>query len=378
MLDKKKLFEFVADKPDEKIFSRIKEHWDHVSKPIDGLGDFEDVLCRIGAVQGNVSPAVQNRCCLIFCADNGIVGRGVSQSGKEITGAVAAALGRGISSACHLGKYAKVRVVPVDIGIDCAESIEGVLDRKVAKGTKDFLSEPAMTEAEVLKAIETGISQVKEQKDLGTDIIATGEMGIGNTSTSAACLSALLNLDASAVTGKGAGLDDEGLKRKIDIIEQAIQKYGFCSSAVKGNGTGSCYGLSLCDDICDRKRAFEILRCLGGLDIAALVGVFIGGAIYHVPIVIDGVITSTAACFAKVFVPGTEDYMIASHKGREKGNETALRFLGLKPLLGGDMALGEGTGAIMLFPLLDMVTDFYMNGAKFSDYEIDEYKRFEG
>ena len=359
MLDKKYLFELKIDKPDDQVFCRIKANWDSVSKPIDGLGDFEELICRIGASQGTDNPRTKRRAALIFCADNGIVEEGVSQSDKEITFAVAKALGNGISSACHLGRHAGVRVIPVDIGIDSDEKIEGVRDLKVTKGTKNFLKEPAMTEDETLCAIEAGISLVKELKEAGTDIISTGEMGIGNTTTSTACLSALLYANSEKITGRGAGLDDMGFDRKKKVIAEALAKYDF----------------EKCND--EKERAFEILRTLGGLDIAALMGTFIGGAIHHIPVVIDGVISATAACFAETILPGARDYMIASHSGREDGTSLALGSLGLKPYIAGNMALGEGTGAIMLFPLLDMVADYYENGARFSDYEIDEYERFD-
>ena len=363
MPDHKDLFgsklKYELKKPDETIFRKIKENWDSVSKPIDGLGDFEDLLCRLGSIQGTDKPRTKNRTALIFCADNGIIEEGVSQSGKDITLAVAKALGSGISSACHLGAYAGVRILPVDIGIDSDEKIEGVLDRKVARGTKNFLKESAMTEEETLQAIETGIALVKDLKEDGTDLISTGEMGIGNTTTSTACLAALLKENSDAITGRGAGLDDAGLNRKKAVIAKALETYDF----------GSCKD--------EKERAFEILRTLGGLDIAALVGTFLGGAIHRVPIVIDGVISATAACLAEAILPGTADYMIPSHSGRESGTALALKHLGLKPYLAGNMALGEGTGAIMLFPLLDMVLDYYSTGARFADYEIKEYERFD-
>ena len=358
MLDYKSLTEIHIDKPDVLCGERIRKCWDGVSKPIDGLGDFETLICRIGAIQRSDKPSVSKRAALIFCADNGIVEEGVSQSGKEITLSVARALGSGISSACHLAKFAHVDVVPVDIGIDCDEEISGVKCRKVSRGTRNFLIEPAMSERETILAIERGIEMVQDLSGEGYRIIATGEMGIGNTTTSTAVLCAILGID-SGVTGRGAGLSDEGLSKKKEVIRQGISKYSF-------------------DEIKDEKeKVFEILKTLGGLDIAALCGAFIGGAICHVPMVIDGVISSTAALVSETLLPGVKDYLIPSHKGREKGNELVLRKLSLSPDLNGNMALGEGTGAIMLFPTLDMVMDFYENGARFEDYKIDKYERYD-
>ncbi|MDC7294522.1 nicotinate-nucleotide--dimethylbenzimidazole phosphoribosyltransferase [Butyrivibrio sp. DSM 10294] len=355
----KELNEIKIDKPDSAIYSHIKSCWDGISKPIDGLGDFEELICRIGAIQRNKDPQTSKRAAIIFCADNGIVEEGVSQSGKDITLSVAKALGSGISSACSLGRYAKTDIVPVDIGIDSDEEIPGVRDMKVSRGTCNFTKEPAMTYEQTLNAIEKGRNLVKELSDSGYGIIATGEMGIGNTTTSAAVLTALLGFTGGNLAGRGAGLSDSGLDRKRQVIGQAIVRYSF-------------------DRITDeRVRAFEILSTLGGLDIAGLTGAFIGGAQCHIPMVTDGVISNTAALVADILVPGIRDYLIPSHRGREAGNSLALEKLGLTPYINGNMALGEGTGALMLFPLLDMVMDYYLNGAKFADYSIDEYKRFD-
>ncbi|MBP5197872.1 MAG: nicotinate-nucleotide--dimethylbenzimidazole phosphoribosyltransferase, partial [Lachnospiraceae bacterium] len=226
-------------------------------------------------------------------------------------------------------------------------------------GTENFLKSPAMIESEAFLAIERGIEIVKELSKEGVKIISTGEMGIGNTTTTTAVLSAFLEMDPDELTGRGAGLSDDGLNRKRRVIKEGLSKYSF-------------------DNITDpKKRAFEILRTLGGLDIAALSGAFIGGAIFHVPMVIDGVISATAALIAETLLPGTREYLIPSHKGREKGNALALNKLHLEPFINGNMALGEGTGAIMLFPVLDSVMYYYDHGAKFSDYQIDEYKRYE-
>lgn len=357
-MNKQELFNLSIDKPDEKSFRLVKESWDKISKPLDSLGDFEDVICRIGAIQKSVSPSVIRKTLIVMCADNGIVNEGVSQSGSDITKAVAVALGRGISSASTMAKKVGADVVTVDIGIDCDEKIEGVLDRKVRRGTSDFLKEPAMSTEEALSAIDTGISLAKELSDKGSDILATGEMGIGNTTTSTAVICAMLELDPADVTGRGAGLSHEGLFRKIEVIREGLSKYSFNMES-------------------DKERAFEILRTLGGLDIAGLCGVCIGAAIYHVPVMLDGVISTCAALVANALVSGVSEYMIASHAGREKGNVFTLSALGLKPLMNGNLALGEGTGALMAFTLLDVAMDFYYNAAKFADYEIDDYERFD-
>lgn len=355
---KKDLFEINIEKPDQEIFYKVKATWDGISKPIDGLGDFETLICRIGAMKRDVAPRLENRTLVVMCADNGIVEEGISQSGKEITLAVAQALGKGISSACSIGKSAGVKVLPVDIGIDSDEKPEGVLDKKVSKGTRNFLKEPAMAEQEVTEAISAGIDIARDLASRKIDIIAVGEMGIGNTTTAAAVLTALLTADPDELVGRGAGLSDEGLDRKREVIRKSLEKYDFSSFDSP------------------REKSFEILRTLGGLDIAGMTGIFIGAAMSHLPVVIDGVISATAALLAERIAPGAREYMVPSHRGREKGNMAALRALGLEPFIDGNMALGEGTGALMLFPLLDVASDYYLKGASFSDYNIDEYKRF--
>ncbi len=357
MLTERELYEIRIDRPDEAIYSQAKDNWDHISKPIDGLGDFETLVCRIAGIQRKVIPDVKKRALVVLCSDNGIVDEGISQSDRSITEAVAKALGSGISSACTLGKSAGVDVIPVDMGIAADATPEGVINMKVAAGTRNFLKEPAMSREQLLTAIENGIGLVKRLASEGHTILATGEMGIGNTTTSTAVLSALLGIDSVTITGRGAGLDDDRLKRKKEVIVEAKQKYDF----------------DVFED--ERDITLEVCRTLGGFDIAGLMGLFIGGAINHIPIVIDGFISATAAVAAKKLIPGVEDYMLASHCGRESGLERALSFLGLFPYINGNMALGEGTGALMLFPLLDMVLEYYKNGAKFDDYKIEEYRR---
>ncbi|WP_026506248.1 nicotinate-nucleotide--dimethylbenzimidazole phosphoribosyltransferase [Butyrivibrio sp. NC3005] len=358
MLDKKTLFSLKVKKADKEIYKDAKKRWDLLSKPIDGLGDFEELICRIAAIQHNVDAKVSKRVAVIFCADNGVVEEKVSQSDKSVTKLVAIALGKGISSACILARSAKTTVIPVDIGIDSDSCIEGVIDMKVRKGTGNIAVEDAMTTQELLCAIEKGINLVSKLKNSGYTVISTGEMGIGNTTTSVAVLSEILGIDSDLITGKGAGLDNEGLIRKKKVIKKARNRCDF--SKIKN----------------EQERAFEILRCLGGLDIAGITGLFIGGAIEKVPVIIDGVISAAAAVAAKRLVNGCEEYMIASHKGRENGLELALKDLGLNPYIEGNMALGEGTGAIMLFPLIDMAFDFYQNASRFEDYNMDEYKRY--
>ena len=204
---------------------------------------------------------------LTICADNGIVAEGVSQSGQEVTAVVAGFMGQQASSVGKMARRAGVDVIPVDIGINTKETLPGVRDCKVMQGTRDFLQEPAMTEEEALQALSVGIDLVRECKDKGYQLIGTGEMGIGNTTTSSMLVAALTGRTAEEVTGRGAGLNDAGLLRKQQVIAQALEKY---EKEIRS------------------AHALSMLAAFGGLDIAGMAGVCIGGALYHVPVVLDG------------------------------------------------------------------------------------------
>jgi nicotinate-nucleotide--dimethylbenzimidazole phosphoribosyltransferase len=380
-MTKQELFEWNIDPIDQKIYRKVKGRWDAHSKPIDGFGDFEDAICRLAAASRCEDLDIRKRAAIIMIADNGIVEEGISQSTKEITRSVAGNLGDGISTVSALGAGAKVDIIPVDIGIDCEEIIPGVIDRKIRRGTRNFLKEPAMTEEEVLTAISHGIDLVKSLKEQGYTILSTGEMGIGNTTTSTALLCALLKLDPKDVTGRGAGLSDQGLLHKQEVIQMGLNRYqAEFDNAGDREWKTKCAVSSSADSeakYVQREVTFQMLRCLGGLDIAGLVGVYIGGAIYHIPILLDGLISSVSALVAERLCPGVKDYMLASHKGREGGNALVLKELGLPYYIHGDMALGEGTGAVLLFPLLDTILYYYKHGSTFTKTRIEAYQRFE-
>ena len=347
---------------DPEIYDRILRRWDSIAKPLRGLGRFEEITAGIGAVLRTDDINIRRRAAVVMCADNGIVEEGISQSGQDVTAAVAGWIGRGASSVCALARCAGADIIPVDIGINMEGSPKGVINRKVRKGTGNFLEGPAMSEEDLDRAINTGIDLVRDCKDKGYTIIATGEMGIGNTTTSAAVCAALLGLDPVKVTGRGAGLDDAGLQRKIEVINRGLILHDLLNMPS--------------ENIAVRKYTLRVLRMVGGLDIAGLTGVFLGGALYNIPVVIDGFISAAAGLAAERILPGTGDVMIASHLGREDGMKYILDELKLKAVIDADMALGEGTGAVMLFPLLDAVLELYNRGLKFKETEVDQYRHF--
>ena len=346
------LSEIEIEKPDDKIRKTIKKEWDNIAKPLDGMGEFEDIISKIGAVTGTTKPDISKKVIFVMCADNGITEEGISQSGPEVTKLLATYVGKQQLSVCKMAEHIHADVVPVDIGIDTEEKIQGVLDKKIRKGTNNFLKEPAMTRQEVIDAIETGIHLVEAYRQKGYKLIAAGELGIGNTTTSAAVSAAISGRAVKELTGRGAGASDEVLLHKQKVIEVGLKKYQLSKEDVLG-----------------------ILSTFGGLDIAGMTGIFIGGAIYHIPVVMDGVISVTAALVAERLKPGVRDYVIPSHMSREPAARMALEELKLYPVIDASLALGEGTGAVMMFSLLDMAMALYNDHLTFEDIMLVQYKR---
>lgn len=350
---KEEILALRAPVRNREAYEKVMRRWDSIAKPIDGLGRFETLMARIGAIQGTEQIDIRKKAVLILCADNGIVEEGISQSGQEVTLAVAQNMARQQSSVGKMAAAIGMDTIPVDLGIHCEEKIPGVLDRKIRPGTRNFRKEPAMTQTETARAIAAGIGLVEDCKAQGYGILATGEMGIGNTTTSSAVTAALLGLDAAAVTGRGAGLSDEKLRHKQEIVAEAIEKYGLLQA-----------------------EPWRILETVGGLDIAGLAGVCIGGALFGVPIVLDGVISMAAALLAERLVPGTKQYLIPSHRGKEPAAGLLAEALDLEPVIDGEMALGEGTGAVMMLSLLEMALCVYRDSSSFEEIRIEQYERF--
>ncbi|MBR3771172.1 MAG: nicotinate-nucleotide--dimethylbenzimidazole phosphoribosyltransferase, partial [Clostridium sp.] len=305
----------------EEAMKASKEHWDHIGKPIEGLGLLEEMIIKVAGIQETEKVDLGKKAVVVMCADNGVVEEGVTQTGAEVTAIVTENFGKRIASVNIMAQLAGAVVFPVDIGVKTDIRQEGVLNCKVAYGTKNMKKEPAMSKEETLKAIQKGFEIVQALKEEGYKIIGTGEMGIGNTTTSSAVLSVLLDAPVRDVTGYGAGLSNEGLLHKIAVIEKAIEV-----------------------NQPNREDPIDVLSKVGGLDIAGLTGVFLGGAALKIPIVIDGVISMAAALLAKRIEPNAVLYMLPSHLGKEPASQLAMKELGLNPIIHGNLALGEGTG----------------------------------
>ena len=284
-----------------------------------------------------------------MCADNGVVEEGVTQCGQEVTATVAENFLDEKSCVAIMCRRAGTKICPVDIGM--AVDTPRVEKRKIAYGTKNMAKEPAMTREQAVAAIEVGIAKAEELHAQGYEMLATGEMGIGNTTTSSAMTAVYLGLDVETVTGRGAGLSSHGLQRKIHAIKQAI--------AVNQP---------------DPEDPLDVLAKVGGLDIAGMCGLFLGGAAQQIPVVMDGFISQVAALTAMRLVPECADYILASHVSEEPGANILLKALEKDAFLTCGMRLGEGSGAVALFPILDFASDIYHKMSTFVQADIVEYQ----
>ena len=329
--------------------ARIK--WDNIGKPLRSLGRLEEMVIQLSGIQGNENPTVNKKAVLIFCADNGVVEEGVTQTSSDVTAIVTENFSKGIASINSFSKVCSVDVIPVDIGICKDIEIAGVINKKVAYGTKNMAKGPAMTRKECIQAIEVGINLISELKNKGYNMIMTGEMGIGNTSTSSAIISVLESVPVEYVTGKGAGLSRNGIQHKIEIIKKAVEI-----------------------NKPDAKDPIDVLHKLGGFDICGIVGAFIGGAVNRIPILIDGFISAVAANCAIRMAPMCEDYMFASHCSAEPAGELALKVINKEAYIKCGMCLGEGTGAVIGAKLFDFALAAYQEIASFEKARVSHYE----
>ena len=340
------------EKPDHTAFLAAKAHWDRIAKPLGSFGALEEMIQKIAAIQGTKNVDISNRTAVIFCADHGIVAEGVTQCGSEVTAVCAKAIAEGSSNVNAIAQTFRADVKAVDIGMLNDTDSEKIIRKKTVYGTRNFTKEPAMTEEQMTAAITTGMDMVRDLKADGTQIIVSGEMGIGNTTPASAIASVLLRLPPEIVTGRGSGLSDEGLLRKIETIQR---------------------GIALHQPSTD--RPLHLLQTLGGLEIAGMTGLFLGGAVYHVPVIIDGVISAASAVIAYQINPICADYMLASHCSGEPAASGLLEMMHLKAVIDAGLRLGEGTGGLLLLPLLDGALSLYRHAHTFDEEHIERYKK---
>lgn len=333
---------------DAEAMELSQKKWNSIAKPLHSLGKLEEHMIRIAGITGDPEAHIDRKALIVMCADNGVVEEGVTQTGQEVTAIVAENFLTCNTSAALMCRRAGADIFPIDIGMARKTKVP---DYKVAYGTRNIARGPAMTRQEAEKAVLTGVRLAKEKKEAGYQLLATGEMGIGNTTTSSAVSAVLLGEMPERMTGRGAGLTREGLEHKICIVKRAIER----NRPVAAD-------------------TMDVLAKVGGFDIAGLTGVFLGGACYRIPVVIDGFISATAALAAYKLCPLAKEYMLAAHMSGEPGMKLILDELGMEAVITADMCLGEGTGAAAYFPVLDMAAEVYQKMSTFSDNRIEDYE----
>lgn len=336
-----------------KYFERIKLNWDTIAKPLDSLGKLEILVAKLGAIQGTEHPSCIKKCLVVLCSDNGIVEEGISQSDQSVTRICAENIAAKKTTVGIMAAQVACDVITYDVGINHSAKIPNVIDRKIRCGTRNFLKEPAMTKEEIEVALSLGRVIVSELKNKKYELICVGEMGIGNTTTSAAIAASLLKVDGKITAGRGAGLSNTGLEKKVSVINEAIKKYDLYN-----------------------KGPLEILQTVGGFDLAVMTGIYLAAKEYSMPVVLDGAISVTAALVAERIEKGAVDYLIPSHISREPVGKLLCDELKLSPILDAHMALGEGTGAVLLLGLLRTAIEVYERSIPFSESNVEQYTRF--
>jgi nicotinate-nucleotide--dimethylbenzimidazole phosphoribosyltransferase len=340
--------------PSEWWLARARAHLDVLTKPLGSLGMLEDIAAQMVSIRQEEFAEPLRKAVYVFAADHGVTAEGVSAYPSEVTRQMVLnflALGAAINV---LAKLHRVEMNVVDVGVNADfDAVDGLLNCKVRKGTRNMLWEAAMSDAELAQAIEIGLKLAAEAKSQGKNLLAVGEMGIGNTTAASAISSVLTNTPVALVTGKGAGLNAGAQTHKRQIIEAVIQRY---------------FGTIAPPD------PLEVLRCVGGLEIAAMTGMILGAARSGVAVVADGFISTAAAAIAFAIEPRVRGYLFAGHQSEEPGHQVLLEYMALKPILALNMRLGEGTGAVLAMPIIESAMCLYNEMATFASAGVSEAK----
>ena len=323
-----------------------REHQARLAKPPGSLGRLEELAVQMAGITGRVRSRIEKTCLLVFAADNGVVAEGVASAPQSVTLRQTINLAHEKTGAAVLSAWSGCAVTVCDVGVNGEISDPAVVRRKIAYGTRNIARGPAMSEEQALRALRVGAALAR---DTQADALGVGEMGIGNTTTSAAVLAVLLNKDAAAVTGRGGGVTEEGFRRKKETVARAI--------AVNRP---------------DPSDPVDVLAKVGGFDLAAMCGAFLGAASSRRPVVIDGFISAVAALCAVRLCPLVRGYLIPSHASAEPGFRLAMEALDLRPMLLLDMRLGEGSGCPLAFQILKAACAVMNRMATFDEAGIDD------
>lgn len=330
---------------DQAAQNQARQRQDQLTKPPGSLGRLERLAVQVAGITREVRPRLARKAVIVVAGDHGVTAEGVSAYPSEVTGQMVRNFASGGAAINVLARRAGARVVVVDAGVAASLPAElPIVHRKVAPGTANMSLGPAMTRAQTLQAIGVGLDVVDAEFARGLDVICLGEMGIGNTTAASAMVAALTASAVADVTGRGTGIDDATWQHKVEVIEQALRV-----------------------NRPDRHDPLDVLAKVGGLEIAALVGVILGSAARRQPVVVDGFITTAAALVAGELCPAARSYLIAAHRSVERGHAAALEHLELEPLLVLDMRLGEGTGAALALPIIETALAVLDEMATFED-----------
>lgn len=343
-------------KPIDKTAQRLcVERFNSIAMPLGGLGLLQSTFVKIAGITGSADVSVKPSACVIMCADNGVVAQGVTQTDSTVTAIVARDINLGKSTVNALAEGLDLAVTAYDMGMhsDVAE----VPRYKTAYGTADITKSAAMTVEQAKSAISWGMDIVRDYAEKGYRAIIAGEMGIGNTTTASAIASVMLGRPVEEMTGRGAGLSGEGLTRKIAAIHRAIEVNA--------------------PDRSDPLDPLDVLAKLGGFDIAGMVGLYLGGAVYRVPIIIDGVVSAVSAVLATAIERSSRDFMLPSHTSSEPSGKALMDYLAMSAPISAEMHIGEGTGGVMLLRLLQATESLYNNGRRFENSGIEQYKELQ-
>ena len=341
----------VMIKPlDEGAMAQARARQDRLTKPKGSLGRLEELSIQLAGIQAKPIPQIKNKAIITMAADHGVVAHGVSTYPQAVTAQMVDNFLRGGAGINVIARQINARIIVVDMGV--ASELKPhprLLSRKIALGTRDMSSGPAMSQNKAVRAIESGIEVVSAELTKGLDIVGTGDMGIGNTTASSAICAVMTGRPVAEVTGRGTGLAEKQFRHKIEVIEKALEI-----------------------NLPDPKQPLDVLAKVGGFEIGGLVGVMLGAAANHIPVVIDGFISGAAALIATSLSPVLHDYLIPAHLSAEAGHRFALKHLRLKPLLELGMRLGEGTGAALGIFLCETATRILTEMATFDEAGVSE------
>lgn len=332
--------------PEPRYYAQAQAHLDNLTKPPGSLGRLETIAAQMIAISSGFIDLPLSKGVYVFAADHGIASEGVSAYPKEVTAQMVKNFLAGGAAINVLARLHQVAITVVDVGVDAAfDEADGLHRAKVRNGSRNFMREAAMSNEELAASLEAGLAMARHAAENSNRLVAAGEMGIGNTTSASAITAMLTGLAVEDVTGRGTGLDDTGRDHKRWLIDQALELHFHASRDI---------------------HPLEILRRIGGLEIAAMVGFYLGAASSRLAILCDGFISTSAAALAHAIAPQIKPYLFAGHCSQEPGHRHLLQYLGIQPILNLEMRLGEGTGAVLAMPIIESALRIYSEMATFA------------